>query len=557
MSRKTRKNNSPTQLSTPVSSPTMNDNTYQKRPNRRNNSNPVRPTNTKPNDTVRSLKLSPALTVRESISIVEASQLMAAKRADCVLVIDGEEALSGIFTTKDLAFRVVGDGLNPRTTAVKQIMTNDPMCIREDTSTNNALSTMLTRGFRHLPVCNEEGDIVGILDITKCLYETLEKLEHAYESSKKLYDALENVEREWSNQSTSVLQYMSVLREKMACPDLATVLDGSPPVQVGTRNSVRDAARLMREYGTTAVLVMDDHNMIAGIFTSKDIVLRVIAAGLDSSTCGIARVMTPHPDTAPPRTSILVALKKMYGMVDVLKLTYVIMEQMYLMQDQENVPEPGGPLWNKFWNSLANDGDNESFISDSITPSQSASNVPPQSPPHMIGTGYITPISEIHPGESASAIDDGSAISFPRCHEENFFTFKFKAPNGKSHRFTVDYTSFENILSTVTSKLPSTTKDFSISYMDEDNDYVTMSSDDDVFDAVRIAQQQGQSKVVLYVQENKDKKSQPKSRPIEKKTKRKFKDSNEPASTNFLMPSVVLFATVIVLGVFILLKPSK
>nr|CAG8491842.1 10743_t:CDS:2 [Entrophospora candida] len=541
MSRKTRKNNSPTQLSTPVSSPTMNDNTYQKRPNRRNNSNPVRPTNTKPNDTVRSLKLSPALTVRESISIVEASQLMAAKRADCVLVIDGEEALSGIFTTKDLAFRVVGDGLNPRTTAVKQIMTNDPMCIREDTSTNNALSTMLTRGFRHLPVCNEEGDIVGILDITKCLYETLEKLEHAYESSKKLYDALENVEREWSNQSTSVLQYMSVLREKMACPDLATVLDGSPPVQVGTRNSVRDAARLMREYGTTAVLVMDDHNMIAGIFTSKDIVLRVIAAGLDSSTCGIARVMTPHPDTAPPRTSILVALKKMYDghylNLPIVENGIILgMVDMYLMQDQENVPEPGGPLWNKFWNSLANDGDNDSFISDSITPSQSASNVPPQSPPHMIGTGYITPISEIHPGESASAIDDGSAISFPRCHEENFFTFKFKAPNGKSHRFTVDYTSFENILSTVTSKLPSTTKDFSISYMDEDNDYVTISSDDDVFDAVRIAQQQGQ---------------------IEKKTKRKSKDSNEPASTNLLIPSVVLFATVIVLGVFILLKPSK
>jgi len=163
-------------------------------------------------------------------------------------------------------------------------------------------------------VCNEEGDIVGILDITKCLYDALEKLEYAYESYKKLYYALESSERERSNRSTStsVLQYMSVLKEKSECPDLICTLDGSPPAQVGIRHSVRDATRLMREYRTTAVLVMD-HSTIAGIFTSKDVVLRVIAAGLDPTTCSVARVMTPHPDTASLRTSILIALKKMCG----------------------------------------------------------------------------------------------------------------------------------------------------------------------------------------------------------------------------------------------------
>src|SRR6266511_1066020 len=50
--------------------------------------------------TVAALKPSPALTVPE------ASQLCAAKRTDCVLVVDDEEGLSGIFTAKDLAYRV-------------------------------------------------------------------------------------------------------------------------------------------------------------------------------------------------------------------------------------------------------------------------------------------------------------------------------------------------------------------------------------------------------------------------------------------------------------------
>jgi CBS domain containing-hemolysin-like protein len=56
--------------------------------------------------TVASLRPSPALTVPESMSVSDASQLCAAKRTDCVLVVDDEEGLSGIFTAKDLAFRV-------------------------------------------------------------------------------------------------------------------------------------------------------------------------------------------------------------------------------------------------------------------------------------------------------------------------------------------------------------------------------------------------------------------------------------------------------------------
>lgn len=42
--------------------------------------------------------------------------------------------------------------------------------------------------------------------------------------------------------------------------------------------------------------------------------LRVIAAGLAPETCSVVRVMTPHPDTALPTTSILDGLKKMHGM---------------------------------------------------------------------------------------------------------------------------------------------------------------------------------------------------------------------------------------------------
>lgn len=63
-----------------------------------------KPTATK--GTVAALKPSPALTVPERMTVSDACQLCAAKRTDCVLVVDDDEALSGIFTAKDLAYRV-------------------------------------------------------------------------------------------------------------------------------------------------------------------------------------------------------------------------------------------------------------------------------------------------------------------------------------------------------------------------------------------------------------------------------------------------------------------
>lgn len=52
--------------------------------------------------TVSALRPAQALTVKENMLVIEAAQLMAAKRSDCVLVVDEEEHLSGIFTVSSI-----------------------------------------------------------------------------------------------------------------------------------------------------------------------------------------------------------------------------------------------------------------------------------------------------------------------------------------------------------------------------------------------------------------------------------------------------------------------
>lgn len=122
-----------------------------------------------------------------------------------------------------------------------------------------------------------------------------------------------------------MLSYVESLREKTALPDLTSVMDSrTQPATVGPKTTVKEVAKLMKERRTTAVCVMEapthaphavvaEPPKIAGIFTSKDIVLRVIAAGLDATRCSVVRVMTPHPDTAPPDMTCHDALKKMHS----------------------------------------------------------------------------------------------------------------------------------------------------------------------------------------------------------------------------------------------------
>jgi CBS domain-containing protein len=186
------------------------------------------------------------------------------------------------------------------------------------------------------PVCNDDGDVVGLLDITKVFHEALAKVERGSTATSQLSAALAGVQSELgpglagNPQAAAMLAYVDALKDRMAQPDLTTVMDlHTAPPTVSPRTSVRDAARLMKERRTTAVCVMETNTgsstisgangsgngipRIAGIFTSKDVVLRVIAAGLDAQRCSVVRVMTPHPDTAAPTTTVQDALKKMHS----------------------------------------------------------------------------------------------------------------------------------------------------------------------------------------------------------------------------------------------------
>ncbi|KAG0344179.1 hypothetical protein BG004_004669, partial [Podila humilis] len=371
----------------------------------------------------------------------------------------------------------------------------NPFCVTTETNATEALNKMVNGGFRHLPCLNGEGDVVGLLDITKCLYEALDKLEKAHQSSKKLVDALQGMQSEWAAPANPELQsYVDIMREKMASPDLNTILDEQHGVaEIYTKTSVREAARTMKQCHTTASLIMED-GRIAGIFTTKDIVVRVMASDLNPDRTSVIRVMTPHPDTVPSSMTILDALKKMHdnhylhlpvvddqgqmaGLVDVLQVSFAMLNQMNTIQG--DAASEGGPVWNKFWES--------SFTRDETGSEVSASDV---------RSGFVPPSSDAHYGGTNSAVESTARFETSSSHVGPLsgemgaeFIFKFKEQSGQVHRFSSSSRSFAELHDKIVEKLGglAADADVTMSYCDEENDQVLILQDADMVDAVQMA----------------------------------------------------------------------
>jgi CBS domain-containing protein len=105
--------------------------------------------------------------------VSKAAKLMADKNVGAVMVVE-DERLVGIFTERDIVFRVVAQGLDARTTRLADVMTPAPDTVDPDKSFGYALLIMHERGFRHLPVI-QDSKLVGIVSSRSAMDPELEE----------------------------------------------------------------------------------------------------------------------------------------------------------------------------------------------------------------------------------------------------------------------------------------------------------------------------------------------------------------------------------------------
>jgi CBS domain-containing protein len=106
-------------------------------------------------------------------TVREAAELMASRAVGAVLVVERDELL-GIFTERDVVFRVVARGLDPDVTRLTEVMTREPKTIAPEKAFGVAMAVMHEHGFRHLPVI-DKGVPIGVVSSRSALDPELEE----------------------------------------------------------------------------------------------------------------------------------------------------------------------------------------------------------------------------------------------------------------------------------------------------------------------------------------------------------------------------------------------
>ena len=101
-------------------------------------------------------------TVQGSSTVVEAAQVMKIEDVGIVPITDGDR-LTGVVTDRDIAITVVAERKDPGSTTVAEIASSNLVTIDPDQDLDEALRLMAEHQVRRLPVCEEDGRLVGIL----------------------------------------------------------------------------------------------------------------------------------------------------------------------------------------------------------------------------------------------------------------------------------------------------------------------------------------------------------------------------------------------------------
>jgi len=97
----------------------------------------------------------------------------------------------------------------------------------------------------------------------------------------------------------------------MAERTIREIIEGQESLIVPADMTVVEAARQMRQRNVGALMVVEGEKLV-GVFTERDALFRVVAAGLDPTTTPLSMVMTKNPKSISPDRSFAQALGVMH-----------------------------------------------------------------------------------------------------------------------------------------------------------------------------------------------------------------------------------------------------
>jgi len=108
-------------------------------------------------------KPSQIFSVTEDSSVLSGLQLMMERNVSALLIVEND-TLTGIFTERDYARKIILYGKSSAETTIGEVMTADPITVQPKDSIELCMKIMTDKHIRHLPVM-VDGEVLGMVSI--------------------------------------------------------------------------------------------------------------------------------------------------------------------------------------------------------------------------------------------------------------------------------------------------------------------------------------------------------------------------------------------------------
>lgn len=126
-------------------------------------------------------------TVSAMATVEEAVNKMLDKDVGAVAVIDEQGVVAGMFTERDVLAKFALSGRDAAATPVRELMSPMVEMATEETTPAEAFKVMLERHYRHLPIVDDQGKVLGILSIRNILEARIDDLLARLESKSHIH----------------------------------------------------------------------------------------------------------------------------------------------------------------------------------------------------------------------------------------------------------------------------------------------------------------------------------------------------------------------------------
>jgi len=114
--------------------------------------------------------------VPPSLTVLQAVHLMVEHGLGAIVITE-ERKLAGVFTERDLMIRVVAQKRDPGATLIGEVMTRKVVSVPDSTSVPEAAALMRANHCRHLPIVDDNGEVISVVALRYLLYDMMDDLD--------------------------------------------------------------------------------------------------------------------------------------------------------------------------------------------------------------------------------------------------------------------------------------------------------------------------------------------------------------------------------------------